>query len=426
MNPLDPTGSAPPPRIPQISTDQILGNPILNQRSGFWEIAVMTAKGSLFDVFEYPDEETAQKAMVQALSDQVALASQAQGLGAAPQTENRATARREKAALQGEIGGLEDMFTDFGNSIEATEQNNLGVSGDLDADRRARAEEIKAEKAKFEDTFTREERECAEAAKSLLISISKVFLHGFVITEDSYMAHKMQVEQLSLSGLLFQLKTSRRAIHKLSQDIHLGTATPRQYEVLAQLQRVVLDISKFQHEYMISLEASVREIAEDLVSRGLMQTNERKTELGEALEQDVKAEETVLSTRHRREVTNAVRVIMNGKDLPLPARLLVPSSRNSRLQDADDEEITEADHLNYEDESMMGKASGGAHPDAEGHGLATFEDQEEEDDDERETGATEFVPASRRPALSPRGRQSAEDDDDDYAEGDPDDEEEEL
>ena len=126
-------------------------------------------------------------------------------------------------------------------------------------------QEIDEKLKKFKDDFDSEKNACQEKAKNLLSEVAKFYFNDNIIDKNEYVKFRSELDAMSLGNMIFQLNTAHRAIFKLSEQIHMGTMNSRIFEVLTGLQRVVLDISKFQHEYVRNIEESFKSLKMDLM-----------------------------------------------------------------------------------------------------------------------------------------------------------------
>jgi len=67
-----------------------------------------------------------------------------------------------------------------------------------------------------------------------------------------------------MSSLVYQLQAGERALTTLLETIEDGEIAPRMFEVLATLQKSMLDIIKSQTMYLMATEESAKRIARDI------------------------------------------------------------------------------------------------------------------------------------------------------------------
>jgi hypothetical protein len=72
------------------------------------------------------------------------------------------------------------------------------------------------------------------------------------------------MDEMTMSSLIYQLQAGERALTTLLQTIDDGELAPRMFEVLATLQKSMLDIIKSQTMYLMASEESTKRIARDI------------------------------------------------------------------------------------------------------------------------------------------------------------------
>ena len=97
-------------------------------------------------------------------------------------------------------------------------------------------------------------------AKSLLDSIIKFYLDENLIGKTDYVEYKKKIDSMNLASMMLQLKTAQHAITKLLEEIDLGNANPRMFEVLAQLQSQIMQMPKDYQNYVDKMEEGYKKI----------------------------------------------------------------------------------------------------------------------------------------------------------------------
>ena len=101
-------------------------------------------------------------------------------------------------------------------------------------------------------------------AKSLMDSIVKFYLDENLIDQTDYIVYKKKIDSMNISSMMLQLKTAQHAITKLLEEIDLGMANPRMFEVLAQLQSQIMQMPKDYQNYMEKMEESYRRVSKEM------------------------------------------------------------------------------------------------------------------------------------------------------------------
>ena len=92
----------------------------------------------------------------------------------------------------------------------------------------------------------------------------KFYLDADIIENDEYIQAKKKMDEMTMSSLIYQLQAGERALTTLLQTIDDGELAPRMFEVLATLQKSMLDIIKSQTMYLMASEESTKRIARDI------------------------------------------------------------------------------------------------------------------------------------------------------------------
>jgi hypothetical protein len=100
-------------------------------------------------------------------------------------------------------------------------------------------------------------------ANNIVDSIAEFYLNKNIIEEIPYVKQKNIVDKLTVSNLLFQMKTAEHAITKLLEEIDNGNLHPRTFEVLASLQKSKMEIVKHLAQFMVIMENNYKSLRED-------------------------------------------------------------------------------------------------------------------------------------------------------------------
>ena len=100
-------------------------------------------------------------------------------------------------------------------------------------------------------------------ATDIVDSIAEFYLDKNIISEIPYVREKNGVDKITVSNLLFQMKTAEHAIIKLLEEIDNGNTHPRTFEVLSSLQRSKMEIVKHLAQFMVIMEQNYKNLKED-------------------------------------------------------------------------------------------------------------------------------------------------------------------
>lgn len=101
-------------------------------------------------------------------------------------------------------------------------------------------------------------------AKKTITSLMKFYLDEDIIERDEYIQAKKKIDEMTMSSLIYQLQAGERALTTLLETIEDGEIAPRMFEVLATLQKSMLDIIKSQTMYLMAAEEGAKRIARDI------------------------------------------------------------------------------------------------------------------------------------------------------------------
>jgi len=113
-------------------------------------------------------------------------------------------------------------------------------------------------------SYTELKDKSMKQAKKTITSLMKFYLDADIIEKDEYLSAKKKMDEMTMASLIYQLKAGERALTTLLETIDGGELAPRMFEVLATLQKSMLDIIKSQTMYLMAAEESNKRIARDI------------------------------------------------------------------------------------------------------------------------------------------------------------------
>jgi len=105
--------------------------------------------------------------------------------------------------------------------------------------------------------------ESDKKAADIVESVILLYLPQEFITQHDYVYQKMEVDKLTVSNLLFQMRTAEHAIKKLLEEIDNGSTHARSFEVLASLQKSKMEIVKHLAAFMVTMENNYKNLKYD-------------------------------------------------------------------------------------------------------------------------------------------------------------------
>lgn len=101
-------------------------------------------------------------------------------------------------------------------------------------------------------------------AQKTITTLMNFYLEADIIERDEYIKAKKKMDEMTMSSLIYQLQAGEQALTTLLETIDGGELAPRMFEVLATLQKSMLDIIKSQTMYLMAAEESTKRIARDI------------------------------------------------------------------------------------------------------------------------------------------------------------------
>ena len=113
-------------------------------------------------------------------------------------------------------------------------------------------------------SYTEMKGKASKQAQKTITSLMKFYLDADIIEKDEYIAAKKKMDEMTMASLIYQLQAGEKALTTLLETIDGGELAPRMFEVLATLQKSMLDIIKSQTMYLMAAEEATKRIARDV------------------------------------------------------------------------------------------------------------------------------------------------------------------
>ena len=111
--------------------------------------------------------------------------------------------------------------------------------------------------------YTEMKGKASKQATKTITSLMKFYLDAEIIEKDEYIQAKKKMDEMTMASLIYQLQAGEKALTTLLETIDGGELAPRMFEVLATLQKSMLDIIKSQTMYLMAAEEATKRIARD-------------------------------------------------------------------------------------------------------------------------------------------------------------------
>jgi len=120
---------------------------------------------------------------------------------------------------------------------------------------------------KFAMDFGKLRKECDSKAKKMIKNATGFMLSDEKIKQDPYLKNKMQVDVLSLSGMLYQLRVNEMMQETLMEEVRSGATHNRNFEVFGQLSKTIGDLNKQLLQTVEAIKSTYKDIKFDVKER---------------------------------------------------------------------------------------------------------------------------------------------------------------
>jgi hypothetical protein len=124
-------------------------------------------------------------------------------------------------------------------------------------------EELKNEPA-FDIDFAKLQKNCDKRAKKMVHNATGFMLTDEVVKDNPYLKNKMEVDVISLAGMLYQLEASKTMQTALMEEARAGALHPRMFEVFGQLTKVISELNKQLLQTVEAIKVTYRDIKNDI------------------------------------------------------------------------------------------------------------------------------------------------------------------
>jgi hypothetical protein len=147
-------------------------------------------------------------------------------------------------------------------------------------------EVIDASELKMDPTFTLDfdelQKICDRKAKKMIYTVTGFMLSDELVRENPYFKNKMQVDVISLAGMLYQLEVNKTMQTTLMEEVRLGATHPRMFEVFGQLSKTIGELNKQLLQTVEAIKLTYRDLKDDIREKN------QNAALGEGLQKNDK------------------------------------------------------------------------------------------------------------------------------------------
>ena len=121
---------------------------------------------------------------------------------------------------------------------------------------------------KMEPTFTIDfealQKDCDKKAKRMIHNATGFMFSDELVRDNPYLKNKMQVDIISLSGMMYQLSVNETMQKALMEEVRSGAMHPRMFEVFGQLSKTIGDLNKQLLQTVEAIKSTYRDLKVDI------------------------------------------------------------------------------------------------------------------------------------------------------------------
>lgn len=116
----------------------------------------------------------------------------------------------------------------------------------------------------FEIDYALKRKNCQRKARRMIKNATGLMLTDDMIKTNPYLRSKMQVDILSLTGLLYQLEVNEIMQESLMESVRSGQEHPRMYEVFGNLSKTIGDLNKQLLQTVEAIKLTYKDVKGDI------------------------------------------------------------------------------------------------------------------------------------------------------------------
>jgi hypothetical protein len=112
--------------------------------------------------------------------------------------------------------------------------------------------------------FSELRKTCENEARIILNDSIGFILSEAMIKNNNYLKNKLEVDILTLSGMLYQLKVNEAMQKALMEEVDRGFMNPRMFEVFSGLSKTIAEINKQLIQTLEALKVTYKDVKSDI------------------------------------------------------------------------------------------------------------------------------------------------------------------
>lgn len=146
---------------------------------------------------------------------------------------------------------LEDMINQAQDSVNENVPNNNEVP------------ELEQQDA-FEIDYNKLQKRCDSKAKKLIKDATGLMMTDEMVKQNPYIKNKMDVDKISLAGMLYQMEINNIMQQSLMEEVKKGASHPRMFEVFGQLSKTISELNKQLLQTVEAIKTTYKDVKYDI------------------------------------------------------------------------------------------------------------------------------------------------------------------
>jgi len=119
-------------------------------------------------------------------------------------------------------------------------------------------------KPAFNADFKRTKQNCKRRARAMVKKATGLMLSDEMIQQNPYLRTKMQMDIISLTGILYQLEINELMQETLMEEVRSGATHPRMFEVFGNLSKTIGELNKQLLQTIEAIKLTYKDVKGDI------------------------------------------------------------------------------------------------------------------------------------------------------------------
>ena len=111
------------------------------------------------------------------------------------------------------------------------------------------------------------QKDCEKRARKMIHNATGFMFTDELVKDNPYLKNKMQVDIISLAGMLYQVIVNETMQKALMEEVRAGALHPRNFEVFSQLSKTIGELNKQLLQTVEAIKSTYRDLKNDIRER---------------------------------------------------------------------------------------------------------------------------------------------------------------